>query len=540
MNRPGILSYLPIVLTVLFASCEPKGQNRAYEPIPLFAPAYQALGNADSTYNLDATMRIIRAMEKARGQLQSFDSFMDMLAQQDYRYVAPDVLEAQKKLFPVLQEMYLLEKENDKFEGILGLVNATEGALGDIGNNLLSNPGGDLVVLLKGVSITGTVGEVFQQYSKVHKIKENNLRMLNSLQEDYVSALKESWPVFLKYKEQWEKLCILKDQAYLDVYDGRNVSAYNLANEILDFYPDDRDGLLIKALALAGSTSFDPGEQLEAEAVLDKYVDLYPSRTAPAFMIRGIIASRTGNQEKAFSYFDHASIEYPRQAAALTDMLDAYLNRPYFSKTHEGLYFQQMYKATLEGYGAFSPNFQKAISYEHQGNMTAAAKEIYDHFFRRGNQAVFDYLLSDMEFCDKQLHGVFNGIFPERELVNLIVEGKKNIMGKPRLDITLENNTGRALPNVRLFLCHHLVGMYPGDYVVEDLSPVNYIANGESYKWESREYAEGDIVYSRAVMLTDNHICWVDTPEYKAQLAIEVETPKDTIISIPAPRETLD
>lgn len=492
--------------------------SKDYEPIALFAPAYRALGEAqreDTTYNLDATMRIIRGIEIARSRSDDFGPFLDLLAHQDYRYVAGDVLEAERKLFPVLQKMYLLEQENDKFEGIWGLVNATEDALEDLGGSLLNTPSPDLTLLLKSISLVSAVNDAFDHFSKIHKIKEKNRKELNALRTEYTAALQESWPVLMKYKEEWEKLCILKDQAYLDVYDGRNVSACNLAVEILESYPDDRDGLLIKALSLAQRADFDPGVQIEAEAALDKYIDLYPTRTAPAFMIKGIIASRTGDREKAFSNFDHASIEYPRQAAALTDMLDAYLNRPYFTQTHEGLYFQQMYKATLEGYGAFSPNFQKALAYEREGNREAAAREIYDHFFRRGNQAVKDYLLSDMEFCDRHIHGAFSSIFPESPLIDLKIEGKKPFMGKQRLDISLENRSGKALRNVRVFLCHHLVGMYPGDYVVEELPPVNAIDS--SYSWKSREYAHTDIVYTRAVLLTDDQICWIDTPQYKAE-----------------------
>ena len=540
MNR--ILKFaLCLLLPAGLVSCMDQSRHRkTFEPIPLFAPAYRALGEAqreDTTYNLDATMRIIRGIEIARSQSEDFGPFLDLLAQQDYRYVASDVLEAERKLFPVLQKMYLMEQENDKFEGIWGLVNATEDALEDLGGSLLTTPSPDLTLLLKSISLVSAVDKAFDQFAKVQKIKEKNRKELNALRAEYTAALQESWPIFMKYKEEWEKLCILKDQAYLDVYDGRNVSACNLATEILSGYPDDRDGLLIKALALAQRPDFGPTVQIEAEAVLDQYIDLYPTRTAPAFMIKGIIASRAGDREKAFSHFDHAAIEYPRQAAALTDMLDAYLNRPYFTKTHEGLYFQQMYKATLEGYGAFSPNFQKAISHEAEGNREAAAQEIYDHFFRRGNQAVHDYLLSDMEFCDKHIHGAFRSIFPESPLIDLKIEGKKPFMGKQRLDISLENKSGRTLRNVRVFLCHHLVGMYPGDYVVEELPPVNAIDS--SYSWKSREYAHTDIVYTRAVLLTDDQICWVDTPEYKAEhpegAVVTPEAVKDTTLILPAP-----
>ena len=142
-----------------------------------------------------------------------------------------------------------------------------------------------------------------------------------------------------------------------------------------------------------------------------------------------------------------------------------------------------------------------------------------------------------MEFCDKHIHGAFRSIFPESPLIDLKIEGKKPFMGKQRLDISLENKSGRTLRNVRVFLCHHLVGMYPGDYVVEELPPVNAIDS--SYNWKSREYAHTDIVYTRAVLLTDDQICWVDTPEYKAEhpegTVATPEAVKDTTPILPAP-----
>lgn len=116
MNR--FVRFLVLGVAVsLMAACinRPRQKETEYQPVSLFTPAYNALGRAieegAGEYNLDATIRIIRALDMAGMESGSF--------------------------------------------------------------------------------------------------------------EEYISTLKESWPVFLKYREKWEKLCIKKDRAYLDVYDGR-------------------------------------------------------------------------------------------------------------------------------------------------------------------------------------------------------------------------------------------------------------------------------------------------------------------------------
>lgn len=502
-------------------SCANREENKEYEPIELFAPAYTALGESGAdagSYNLDATIRIIRAIELASQESSDFGPFLDKLAAQDYRYVAKDVLEAERALFPVLQKMYLMQSDYDRYQGVWGVVSTANTALGELDSEVILSAIQDPLQFVTGGTLWTVVGEAFDAFAKTNKIKSEKRKKLEEVKAEYVAAQQQCRPVFLKYKEQWEKLCLKKDQAYLDVYDNRCVSAYNMACDILKDYPDDRDALLIKAMALASMPEFDYKFQTEADATLTHYMNLYPTRTAPALLIKGIVADRSGNREEAFSNYNHAAIEYPRQAAALTDMLDAYLNRPYFKKTHEGLYFQQMYRATLEGYGMFSPNFRKALSLDASGNRAAAQREIYDHFFRRGNQVVHDYLLSDMEFCEKNLHDAFVGAFPQGASASILVEGVRPIVGKKHLDITLINRSGTSLQNVRLFVCYHLVGMYPGDYVVEELSAVNSISAESTYKWSSREYSDKDIVYTRAVLLTDDHICWVNSPEYLESL----------------------
>ena len=157
---------------------------------------------------------------------------------------------------------------------------------------------------------------------------------------------------------------------------------------MLKDYPTNREALLLKGLSLIqmadgtpppslentaqlSTDSIDgvvemgqPDERtellLEAETTLDQYIKLYPSRSAPALVLKGLLYREEGEAAKAVSYFDQASMEYPRQAAALTDLLDSYKARTYLNKSAEGKYLLRLYRSTMEGFGIFSPNLLKA------------------------------------------------------------------------------------------------------------------------------------------------------------------------------------
>ncbi len=506
------------LLSAFLSSCSLFEQKDSeYVPISLFSPAYEALNvSSDSTsYKLESTIRIIRIFERAQSETDSFESFLELLKKQDYRYVAQDVLEAEKRLFPLMQDMYLKEQENEKMNGLWTLVKSTESSLLEMSSSIMQSGTFDLSGVIGPKTLFNAIDSSFESFAKANSLKKDSKKELNRIKSEYYSVVQEIWPVFMKYKEPWERLCIRKDEAYLDIYSGGTVKGYNIASDILAEYPEDRDAMIIKALSIANMENCGYDMLIELDLLLDKYMALYPTKTAPAYLIKGIIASRNGEAEKAFHYFDQASIEYPRQAESLTDMLDTYINRPYFTMTREGLYFQQMYKSTLEGYGFFSPNFQKALYYEKNGRIKEAADEIYNHFFRRGNQVVSDYLLSDMEFCERYLKDSFSYSFPEGWFIDLSVKQVRPVVGKPHLRVELSNNTDINLENVRCYLCLHLVGMYPGDYAVVKLDPVNIIDKESTYSWKTSEYDFSDIVSSRAILMTDNDIVWIDSKEKK-------------------------
>ena len=266
-----------------------------------------------------------------------------------------------------------------------------------------------------------------------------------------------------------------------------------------------------------------------ASALLARYATRYPSRTAPALVLEGLLQQQLGNEEAAMSRFHQASVEYPRQAAQLTDMLDSYNRRNYLSRTPEGQYLRRLYASTMEGYGLFSPNLLKAKHYADQGKMEQSREEIYNHFFRRGNQGIYDELLSDMQFCEEHLYGAFKGLLLESSYIDVSIEPESEWLfwdSDDVMRVRINNRSDLDLENVRVFLCIHYTDMYKDEYDVikvphtaniiakhttADLDTVTLRYPGKTYK---------DITRIRAIAMTDDRICWVDDVNYKQSHAL--------------------
>lgn len=374
--------------------------------------------------------------------------------------------------------------------------------------------------------------------------------------------------------QEWDALCLKKDKAYIDLYGGQPMEAYNQSQEILKEYPTNREALLLKGLSLiqmssevgnlgtlSSSMEYDlsqslrgadeaialadsvlagvatersaPDErtelQMEAEATLDHYMKLYPSRSAPALVLKGLLYREQGEIAKAVSYFDQASMEYPRQAAALTDLLDSYKARTYLNKSAEGKYLLRLYRSTMEGFGIFSPNLLKANYYAQNGDVEKSKEEIFNHFYRRGNQGVYDCLLSDMQYCEENMYSSFRQILLEQSFLDVAVEPTTNWTLADKEDeikVTINNRSDIDLENVRIFLCLHYTDMYKDEYDVQKLPSVNIIKHNDKTEigvvklnYEDKKY--NDITRIRAIAMTDDKICWIDNVNYKYMKASE-------------------
>lgn len=535
-----------------------------YTPSTEFQAATEALESAaesgNDDYDIEETVRILNGLEAAQSQSDDFYSFLEYMAKQDYSRVPADVLRAKERILPILQKMFDLQKQYDELDDIWMLVRSASTGVTDFAES--ANPIGVLSSIFTGdpmgtVSVNKSLAEAktaaFEQYENDQKLKASLKEEIDNLRMAYIDYLTEYAPVYFKYMKEWDRLCLDRDKAYLDVYAGRTVDAYNAVDKVLSKYPDNREAMLLKALTLIqlsptnanaqastlqGSADIERNDSLvappsdklaEAEAVIENYTELYPERSAPALVLRGMISLKEGNESKAMSYFDQASVEYPRQAEALTDLLDSYKNRSYLNRSSEGKYLLKLYRSTMEGYGMFSPNLLKAKHYADGGNTDKAKEEIFNHFYRRGNQGVYDCLLSDMQYCEEHMYSTFKQILMEQSYIDVSVEPTAEWLVSKKDDevkVTINNRSDVDLENVRIFLCLHYTDMYKDEYDVVKCPTINIIKHHDKTEigtvklnYEDKRY--NDIAHVRAIAMTDDKICWIDDVNYKYTRAYE-------------------
>ena len=305
----------------------------------------------------------------------------------------------------------------------------------------------------------------------------------------------------------------------------------------LELSPNDRESILLKGFALLSlNNTLSKDEQKitkleEVETILSSYFEKFPSSTAPAFVLKGILEYQKGEIENAFTLLDEASILYPKQSEALLDLMNIFKIRGSIFRSVESEFIVKTYMSTMEGFGNFSPNFQKAIIHRNLGNNSKATEEIKRHFFRRGNQVVQDYLPGDLNFCNKYLPTVFSEMFIERPFVDIEVSEGSIIDPKNSLRVKMTNNSNRTIENVRLFLCIHFTDSYKDNYQVfkvpdalNSLMPYSEKDYEEpleiNYEWlGSKKIVPEDIVKLRGVIITDDIVSWIDEKGFKFQTA---------------------
>lgn len=546
----------------------PELQIENYQPVEEFQPAYEALkkqkADINKEYDIEETVRILNGLEMAQVKSDDFYSFLEYMAKQDYSMVASDVIDAKMKILPLLQQMFKLQKQHKEFSTIWMLARsaaagaktlAKESSATGAGMAVMKTMAGEgplaIVDMSENLGIDAAKNAAFDHYEEEMNLKSKLEDEIEELKMAYIDYLSSFIPVYTKYMKEWDRLCINKDKAYFDVYSGRMVDAYNSTSKILQQYPRNREALLLKSLSLinigSGEMNAAPDSPevlsivkelqlpdsvkhewndffVEADITLDNYMDLYPERSAPALVLKGLLYYRVGKEQQALSFLDQAAMEYPRQAEVLTDLLDSYRSRTYLNKTPEGQYLLRLYRSTMEGYGMFSPNFLKSKYYAQKGMMEESKNEIFNHFFRRGNQGIYDCLLSDMQFCEDYLYSSFKQLLMEHSFIDVAIEPTTDWKFSDKDDeikVSINNRSDVDLENVRIFLCIHYTDMYKDEYdVVKVPTTKNIIKHHELADLGKMKLAYADKKYQditrvRAIAMTDDKICWVDKADYK-------------------------
>lgn len=486
--------------------------------------------------DLEKTIRLFHILNDGYSTSKDMFEYLQFLATQDYSGIPEEVLEAEKKLLPLYKgirsaEYDLNETQKKRYWNAIKKSVDLKKVTSPIAQ-IAATGGFDPTSLLSLATVGVSSGTNFyNEIQKSDEIEESAKKALEENKEAYLNYLTEYTVLYLKYLAKWNEMCLLRDKAYLAINNGDIEGALASLDAVLQKYPTDSESLLLKSFCLlykseqSENISNDKRNADIAKDILNQYIAEHSDRAAPALVLLGAYYTMQGDETKAATLFDQSSVEYPREAEKLLDMYNSYKYRNYILKSKEGHVILEHYKSMMEGFGFYSPNFQKAMVAYNKGNFFKAKDEILKHFFRRGNQDVYDYLISDMKFVERFMPKILDMIFEEHSFLDLQTYNP-TLSFSDKLAIEIENRSDKRLSNVRLFICLHMTDMYADDYLVKKMETtinniepyskasfgklqLNYELNGK------QKNSVEDIVSARAIIMTDSLIIWVDQDKIK-------------------------
>ena len=557
--------YICVLILITAFSCSGKKESKSkYDE--LNSHLEDAKTTSKETFSLEATIKTIITLDEAIKNVKDVQEYTEYLYKQDMSGVGADVISCYQNLLPELDNLYDAEAEKEVGESVWIAFSEFGGVSAVAVNSGIQIYEGDII---KGsLNLAKAGADAMQIAGDRYEREVEVLKKIKKIKNNYLEYVKFSSPIYLKYMTEWDKLCAQRDQAYISLYNSNYSSVVMFANKALEISPNDRESILLKGFALLSlnnKDNFNEEQELiqfsEIETIIDSYFERFPSSTAPAFVLKGILEYQKGEIENALTSFDEASILYPKQSEALLDLMNIFKVRSSIFRSVESEFIVKTYMSTMEGFGNFSPNFQKAIIHRDLGNNPKAIEEIKRHFFRRGNQVVQDYLPGDLNFCNKYLPNIFSKMFVERPFVDIEVSKGSLIDPKNSLRVKMTNNSNRTIENVRLFLCIHFTDSYKDSYQVfkvpdalNNLQPYSEKDFEQpveiDYQWlGSKKIVPEDIVKLRGVVITDDIVSWIDEEGFKFQTAKELsekfgklktDLPKELILALEKSEISID
>lgn len=508
-----------------------------------FSPALGVLtagGARNEPYDIDETIRVVHDIDMAMEGQTSMEQYLSTLSKQDYRRVAPEMLDDRKRILELQFALYAKQTEA-----------ADREATWEFTSKLLLST-------LSVVSVSGTMGAVSpegsfsvdraqaRQLLEDVKTEQEQKRALSKditgLQEQLFTAMYDYSSTYWKYVDEWDRLCTLRDRAYLGARNDDWATVIAASDKAIEMNPNETEAHLLKAMALIEGGN--PEDLSEAKVLLDDYMKRHPGETAPALLLMGVVLEKEGDHAAAELSFQQSAAYYPKQAAELTDMLDPYKMRSYLRKSREGGYIIEQYQSMMLGAGYFSPDLQMAKVAFDDGDFYDGKQKVMDHFARRRSQQQWAFILQDIEFAHTLLGEQFRDIFPEDSYLDLKVT--KPMMGAG-INVAIDNRSDKTLHNATLILAVHFTDMHPADY--EPFAAprtIPAVLTHETTDFGTIDVKTDlfgvdkdvqDIVQHRAVLLTDEAVFWVDTDEYKIAEAKEFREARKSDRPVPEQKQ---
>lgn len=502
----------------------------------VFKPVIQAFDenisinkSQDSIYDIDKTIRVIHEIDQAIVSNDNLEDYLLKISKQDYRNVAPEVLEARKKLLKTTMEIYArqtkLKDQPDYWDLIREYTLAAGSGINPAG--LASPIPTDAIKFDPNLS-----KKTYEEYLESKKVSEEVKSEIRELKTILLKQLYEYSTVYYKYYDEWDRVCLHRDKGYLAVKSGQWDVVENEADIAIRKAPYDKEAHILKGLAMVASmpSIAQPNIQLgekpilpdNTQVFLDKFIQDNPGYSAPALLLKGVYHLKKGDMKTAKLLFEESAAYYPKQADLLQNNFDPYRMRSYLRKSKEGNQITEMYKTTMLGGGFFTPDLQLAKLYYASNNPEMGKSKVLDHFQRRRNQSQWDYIISDIRFCETAFGKDFQKILPEHHFLQLKV--KPTMIGD-KLKLSVINHSEKRLSNASLILCIQFTDMMRDDYIalkVDKTLPA--ILPNEENSFESMEIQYDmfgkmkgveDIVTVRAIVISDEGVNWVDTEAFK-------------------------
>lgn len=499
-----------------------------------FSPVIEAMTTAaqasDEPVDLDKTVRVIHGLDQALTDSDDLLDYLEVLRRQDYRGVDPRVIEARTDILEVLLQVYAKQVE---MEDQQAMWDATSGALAVfsvVGVAVDASTDTELIagaIPAGGLSADGSLSvdrdqaaKLVQQRLDLAEERDALHQDLLALQADLLAVSFEHSEVWFEVLEDWDRLCLMRDRAWLAAAESDWVNAEAAAREAVAVAPDETEAHLLLAWALMEQGS--PEKLDESAVLLDTYIDEHPDRSAPALLLRGRLNASRGDDDAARLDLEQAAAMYPKQSGLLADMLDPYRMRGYLRQSREGNTVLRGYRSSMLGAGAFSPDLYLAAEAFHSGDTDKGQARILDHFSRRRTSKQWDFVLEDIDACMDLLGDDYLSLFPESGWLDLRTD--PTLLGSS-LALEVDNRSDRALHNATLVLVLQFTDMHPLDYETmtapETLPLVDANERTSFGKLEIAQPLLGeikgvdDIVQTRAILVTNEAVFWVDTDDYR-------------------------
>lgn len=505
-----------------------------FEPV---RAALQAAAVVERPYDIEATMRVVRELDLAVQRSASTRDYFEALRRTDYSRAAPKVLAARQRILDVLVKYYgAVEKRNqeDELWQVFGRWSDELSKLLQAADVRAATPFGQVSL---SPSDPARQRILLEERQRREEQRRETFAELVQFEEELLLALDASVPVFREVEDEWMRLCAQRDRAYLQTFELDYGQAAISAQAALSMAPNDAESMLLLALAqIEGETEVVLGEKsLGTDALLDAVLHDHPDN-APALLLRGLANVKRGRLAEARNELELSMTRYPEQAERLRDELDPYRKREYLRKTRQGGRITGLYRSMMLGASWFSPELQTARLDMQTGAKERALQHVKDHFARRRAQGQWDLILYDLAFCENLLGDLYREVFPEKSYLDLRIT--RNTFGSD-VDIEIVNRSDVALHNAALVLAVRFTDMVTDEYapftagktqpVIAPLASTNFGGLDLSYDGLGAKKTVDDVVPPiRAVLVSDEAVCWIDSIEYKNERAVRRGTAGET------------